>query len=571
MNGGELVSEVLLEHGVRFLFTLCGGHISPILVAAEQRGIRVIDTRHEATAVFAADGVSRLTGVPGVAAVTAGPGVTNTLTAIKNAQLAQSPLVLLGGATAGLLRGRGALQDIDQIELMDPHVKAAWTVKRVRDIPRLLTDAFTLAQEGVPGPVFLELPLDVLYDESLVREWFQTKSENAGAFLSMYLRNYLDRRFRGAGSVSIPEPTPPRQRRAADGQIQAAAARLQTARRPLLLAGSQCMLDPATVPDLIAAIEKLGVPTYLSGMARGLLGRSHPLLMRHRRKDALRQADTVILAGVPADFRLGYGRDISSGASLISINRNSSDLKKNRRPDVAAETDPADFLIALALSMNERETGDDWMAALREADESREQEIVTMAGEPAAPINPVALCRALEDAIGDSSVLIGDGGDFVATASYVLRPRAPLCWLDPGPFGTLGVGAGFALAAALCRPDSETWVLYGDGAFGFSLTEFDTFVRHRLPVIAVIGNDACWSQIHRDQVQILGHDTACMLERTNYDAAVVALGGHGLLLRDPEAIQSTLAEARRLARDGRPVVINAWIGRTEFRKGSISV
>lgn len=550
-----------MRHGVRSLFTLCGGHISPILTAAHARGIRVVDTRHEASAVFAADAVSRLTGIPGVAAVTAGPGVTNTLTALTNARMAQSPLVLLGGAAAGVLKGRGALQDIDQIALLRRQVKWCARATRVRDIAPLLTTAFARARAGVPGPVFLELPIDLLYDEALVREWFGRSG--GSRVLQWYLQRYLRRLF--AGPVRLPSLRDVAIDAPSDAAVRNVAERLVTAERPVIVAGSQ-----AAATDVPRALEQVGIPVYLSGMARGLLGVAHPLQMRHRRKNALREADLVILAGVPMDFRLNYGRDISQHAALISVNRSAVDLKKNRRPEVAIHADPGAFLRQLALAAATRNRGE-WITALRRADEEREREIVASAGEPTEHLNPVALCRSIERAMGPDSVVVADGGDFVSTASYIVRPRGPLSWLDPGPFGTLGVGAGFAIGTAMARPQSELWILYGDGALGFTLADFDTLARHRIGAIAVVANDACWSQIHREQVEVLGDDTACMLARADYHVAAEGLGGRGLLLRDASAVEDTLAEAKRIAATGVPVLVNAWVGRTEFRKGSISM
>ena len=562
MNGGELAAEVLVRHGVRTLFTLCGGHISPILVGAAKRGIRVIDTRDEATAVFAADAVSRLTGVPGVAAVTAGPGVTNTVTAITNARLAQSPLVLLGGATAGILKGRGALQDIDQIAVVRSPMKWTAVARSVRDVPRLLTTAFARAQEGVPGPVFLELPVDLLYDESLVREWFG-KSGGGNALQRWYIQRYLKRQF--DGSAVIPDPAPRPADSAGEGVVRRVVAALSRARRPVIVAGSQ-----AAAPEVAAALDRIGAPVYLSGMARGLLGPQHRLHMRHRRREALRQADLVFLAGVPADFRLNYGRDIGRGAVLVSANRSARDLRQNRKPDIGFAGSPGALLGRVAQAIGSSPY-DEWVRTLREADEAREREIEGSAAESMEHINPVALCRAIDRHLSPRSVLVADGGDFVSTASYIVRPRGPLTWLDPGPFGTLGVGAGFALGASVSRPDHELWILYGDGAFGFSLAEFDTFVRHRIPVIAVVANDGCWSQIHREQVEVLHDDTGCMLARTDYHLAAEGLGARGLLLREPAAVDAALQEAKTIAAAGRPVLVNAWIGRSQFRKGSISM
>ncbi len=577
MNGGEWIAEVLARHGVQFLFTLCGGHISPILVGCKHRGICVIDVRDEKNAVFAADAASRLTGIPGVAAVTAGPGVTNTITAIKNAQLAQSPLILLGGATAGVLKGRGALQDIDQLAAVRPHVKSAVSVKRVRELAAAVNDAFAIAQDGVPGPVFVECPIDLLYDESLVREWF-AKSAPAGMkrstsdrMLSWYLNRHVNRLFAGADRIELPPveavetPLPPR------ASIRTLATRLSTAKRPLLLIGSQALIDAPLVPQLAEAVNRLGIPTYLSGMARGLLGAASALQMRHQRKKALKAADLVIVAGVPFDFRLNYGRDIGRGATLVSINRSATDARKNRRPDLALIADPSRSLQMLASETTAEGRWAEWLAALRANDEARETEIAAQAGEPSDLINPLHLCKRIDAALDDRSIIVADGGDFVATAAYIVRPRAPLSWLDPGAYGTLGVGAGFALAAKLCRPDSEVWLLYGDGSVGFTLAEFDTFARHGIPVIAVVGNDGCWAQIAREQVEILHDDVGCALGRGSYERAAEGLGARGLLLKDPQDVDRVLAEAKKLAREGHPVLVNAWIGRTEFRKGSISM
>jgi acetolactate synthase-like protein len=573
MHGGDRIAEVLRAHGVRFVFTLCGGHISPILTACGERGIRVVDTRHEVTAVFAADAVARLTGVPGVAAVTAGPGVTNTITAIKNAQMAQSPLVLIGGAAPTALQGRGALQDIDQMSLLRPIVKWSRSVRRVRDLAPTMDEAFARALEGVPGPVFVECPVDLLYPEAVVREWYGAarSGRSLGARAQqLYLRWHVGRLFRGSDGPAPPSgatpAAPPPSRRG----IARVRARLRKAERPVLVVGSQAVVDAGQAAALARAVERLGVPVYLSGMARGLLGRGHPLRMRHARRQALREADLVILAGVPADFRLDYGNHISRRAAYVSLNRSEADLRRNRKPDIGVLGDPG-----LALRQLADGAGDarwpEWAATLRARDEARDREIVEQARAETELLNPLHLCREIEAVLPAGAVLVGDGGDFVATASYILEPRGPLGWLDPGAFGTLGVGAGFALAARLCRPDEEVWLLYGDGAAGFSIAEFDTFVRHGLPVVAVVGNDAGWTQIAREQVEILGDDVATTLARTDYHRVAEGWGGRGFLLDDPARIREVLDQARKAAAAGTPVLVNALLGKTDFRKGSISM
>jgi acetolactate synthase-1/2/3 large subunit len=577
-HGGDIVARFLAERGIPFLFTLCGGHISPILTAARRRGLRVIDMRHEANAVFAADAAARLTGAPGVAAVTAGPGVTNTVTALKNAALAQSPVVVFGGAAATVLKRRGSLQDIEQLSLLGSVVKQAFTIKRNCDIPEVLAQAFNAAVSGVPGPVFVECPIDLLYPEALVREWYGSRSGKVEAtgfrqrMLQFYLSRHVDRMFACSFDEMPVHPWTPESTRVEEDMLKAAADQLGQSHRPVLILGSQAVLEPSRLPELVAGLADLGAPVYLTGMARGLLGSDHPLQMRHHRKQALQEADTVLVAGMPCDFRLDYGRAISRQATLIGINRSRRDLKLNRAPQLAIRADPGQFLIELArrtaAPMTKHQA---WIETLRERERSREAQIETQAGESTTGINPLYFLKTLDQFLDERAILVADGGDFVASAACTLRPRSPLSWLDPGVFGTLGVGAGFAAGAKLCRPEGEVWLLYGDGSAGYSIVEFDTFVRHGLPVIAVVGNDAGWTQIARDQVTYLEDDVATVLAPTDYHTVAEGFGARGFKLERPEAIPAVLAAARETAAAGRPVLINVIIGKTDFRKGSISM
>jgi acetolactate synthase-1/2/3 large subunit len=576
MHGGDRVGEALQACGVRFLFTLCGGHISPILVGCKRRGIRVIDVRHEATAVFAADAVARLSGTPGVAAVTAGPGATNTITAVKNAQLAQSPVVLLVGATATALEGRGALQDIDQLALLRPHVKWMKRVRRVRDLAPAVLRAMEVSRSGLPGPVAVECPVDLLYDESVVRDWYASSSPGkrrlGDRLLAWYLSRHVKRLFAGADAATHHAPQRPTPPEPEDTHVRGAAERLRRAERPLLLVGSQALLEADAAERIAGAVERLGLPVYLSGMARGLLGPGHPLQIRHRRREALREADTVVLAGVPCDFRLSYGRHISRRSVLIAANRSRREMKLNRRPDLAVPGDAGRLLVRLTEEGVQPKTDRaEWLRRLQERDALRDKEIAEQAGVDTDFVNPLALCRGIERTLDDSAVLVADGGDFVATASYVVRPRGPLSWLDPGVFGTLGCGAGFALGAKLCRPESDVWLLWGDGAAGYGLVELDSFVRHGLPVIAVVGNDAGWTQIAREQVQMLGDDVGCPLRRSDYQSVAEGLGGRGFLVEREGDVATVLRDAAAAARGGTTVLVNALLGHSEFRKGSISM
>lgn len=575
-HGGDRVADALRAHGVRSLFTLCGGHISPILSAAKARGIRIVDVRDEATAVFAADATARLSGVPGVAAVTAGPGITNTITALKNAQLAQSPVILLGGAAPTALQGRGALQDIDQRPLVEPHVKLFRKIVRVRELGPAIEEAFNVAQSGVPGPVFVECPVDLLYDEASIRQWYADAAGKGKSMADRALRFYLNRHvrkmFEGSGEPPVQRMLAVAVPRVSEAALKSARAALAKAERPLLVIGSQAVVLPGQADALAASVARLGVPVYLSGMARGLLGRDHPLLLRHQRRQALRDADCVLLAGVPCDFRLDYGKHVRRNATLIAANRSTRDARLNRKPDIAAIGDAGLFLQELAKALPEPGARlDDWLAQLRGRDTEREGEIDQQAAAGGEFVNPIAFLRALEQAAGDNALLVADGGDFVATASYVLHARGPLSWLDPGAFGTLGVGAGFALGAAIARPDREVWIVYGDGACGYGLTEFDTFVRHRIPVIAVVGNDACWTQIAREQVKMLHDDVATVLARTDYHAVAAGFGAEGIVVKQMSEVPAALEQARAFARQGKPVLLNVWLDKTAFREGSLSM
>jgi acetolactate synthase-1/2/3 large subunit len=376
-----------------------------------------------------------------------------------------------------------------------------------------------------------------LYDEAVIREWYDAATPKGNSLpdriMRMYLQHHARRLFADPGSASDDDVAPVASQSPAPGVIQQAASKLSGAERPLLVVGSQALVDAEQAAAVAEAINTLGIPVYLSGMARGLLGPAHPLHRRHQRRNALKEADVVILAGVPSDFRLDYGRHVRRSACLVSANRSKIDLKRNRKPDIGALADAGLFLRALAdaVAAGTHARWQDWHVALEARDGEREAQIDATAGRDAEYVNPVSLCRQIDAGLPDDSVIVADGGDFVGTASYIVRPRKPLSWLDPGVFGTLGCGAGFALGASLCRPGAEIWMLFGDGSVGYSLAEFDTFARHDIPVIAVVGNDAGWTQIAREQVKILKDDVGTVLERSNYHDVAAALGGRGVLLQ----------------------------------------
>lgn len=581
-HGGRVVAEHLKAAGVSHLFTLCGGHISPILVHAKALGIQVVDVRHEASAVFAADAMARLSGRPGAAVVTAGPGVTNSITALKNAQMAQSPILLIGGATPTVLKNRGSLQDIDQLSLTQSLVKWQTSVGTLAQLEDAMAHGLKVAAEGVPGPVFVEAPIDLLYPRELVHDLYADQAGlkkmkgPAGTLLRGALDLYLLRQERQPGLSFHPNLrslAQPAARWHAGRQLGAVARRLEQAKRPVLVLGSQVLVNRTReqAGRIAGAIESLGIPTWTGGMSRGLLGADRDLLFRHHRGRALAEADLVIVCGFPLDFRLKYGRGFARGATLVSVNLSLHDLLLNRKPDIPVLDHPGDFLEALADRLGGPSDWGAWRSTCREREVSREAEIDTQAAEDSEGVNPLRFFRDLDKQLGEEDILVVDGGDFVATAAYTLRPRGPLAWLDPGVYGTLGVGGGFTLGAAAARPGSLVWLIYGDGSSAYSLAEFDTYRRLGLAPIAIVGCDARWSQIAREQVEMLGDGVGTELRQTDYHLVAEGYGGHGILVEHNHQVPAALEEAKKYAAAGTAVCINLRLAASGFRKGSISM
>ena len=565
------IGSFFKQKNITSVFTLCGGHISPILVGCEKENINIIQVRDEVSAVFAADAVSRLTDSVGVAIVTAGPGVTNTITAIKNAQMAQSPVLLIGGAAATLLKGRGSLQDIDQISLLKTYVKSAVSVKKTRDVVPTLANALNIATSGVPGPVFVELPIDLLYPEEDIRKEFINQLPKSGYFGKIahwYVERHLNDLF--SSKKSSIKVKPVKEFKIDQRKIDKAALAIVKAKKPVFLLGNQVTQNKEFLPMCLKSIDKLSVPTFTSGMARGCFGSSDKYFFRHNRKHALKNADVVVTLGIPLDFRLGYGFSINKDATLIAVNKSKEDLNKNRKPDIGIHADPSRIMHEIGKIINPPSCKE-WIKELTGLEEKRETEILQFSKYETDFVNPVYLCKTIDKFIDEESILVADGGDFVGTASYTIRPRSSLGWLDPGPFGTLGVGGGFAIGAKSSFPKKEVWVFYGDGASAYSLAEFDTLCRHKLPVIAIIGNDASWQQIAREQKQMLGSNIGTELAFNAYEKVVEGYGGKGYYVENHDTLDETLKRAKEDAKLGYPVLVNIKISKSDFRKGSISV
>lgn len=538
VHGGRLVSKALARHGVSHLFTLCGGHIQAIYDGCLDDGIRVVDVRHEQTAGHAADGYARVTGKPGVCAVTAGPGVTDVVTAVANAQRAGIPMLVIGGAGPRLLTDMGSLQDMNHVELMRSITKWSVAVPATDRIQEYIDSAMRVAQSNVPGPVFLEMPLDLLM-------------------------NFAD---------DSPPPTSPLgepARPAGDpASIAHAAALLREAERPMFIVGSQLRWSPRRdiLGKLAAAVE---APYFLNGMARGALPHAHPCLFSRSRKFALGQTDLCFVLGTPFDFRLDYGRAVNPNAKVVRIDLDGSELGRNRRVDVSIHGDSGLVLEQLLAEVSSKKSAV-WLSAVRGAEDKSRAKMAAEIGSDQNPPNPLRVCAELGKRLGKNDVIIGDGGDFVATAAYVLPLEHPQLWMDPGPLGTLGVGPGYAMAAKLLRPDANVVLVYGDGSFGFHALEFEAMVRQKIPVVALVGNDAGWTQIRRGQVDLYGAEraVATALDYTRYDKVVEAVGGFGAYVESVDQIGPALDAAFA---SGKPACVNVRIASSDFRKGAISV
>lgn len=537
VHGGRLVAKALKRHGTTHLFTLCGGHIQAIYDGCLDEEIRVVDTRHEQTAGHAADGYARVTGRPGVCAVTAGPGVTDVVTAAANAQRAGIPMIIIGGAGPRALQDMGSLQDMNHIELMRPITKWSVAVPSTDRIQEYIDSAFRIAQAGVPGPVFLEMPLDLLM-------------------------NWADDAAPATGPAPAPRPG------GDPASIAQAAKLLAESQRPMFIVGSQ--LRWSSRMDIVKRVaDAIEAPFYLNGMARGALPYEHRGLMTRSRRFALGQTDLCFVFGTPFDFRLDYGRAIPAGAKVVQIDLDGAELGKNRRLDIAIHGDSGLVLEQLLAAVKEKKAPE-WLASVRASEDKSRAKMAAEIESSSNPPNPLRVCSELGKRLKKNDIVIGDGGDFVATAAYVLKLEQPQLWMDPGPLGTLGVGPGYAMAAKLARPDANVVLVYGDGSFGLHGLEFEAMVRQNIPVIAVIGNDAGWTQIRRGQVELYGTEraVATALDYTRYDKVVEAVGGFGAWVETIEELGPALDAAFA---SGKPACVNVKIATSDFRKGAISV
>src|SRR6188472_698428 len=518
-HGGRIVARALKSRGVSHLFTLSGGHLFSIYDGCKAEGIEIVDVRHEQSAVFAAEGFAKATRGIGVAALTAGPGVTNGISAIAGAQANGSPLCVLGGRAPEMRWGSGSLQEIDHLPFVSPLVKSAETVKGPEKIAARTAAALDTAFASPYGPTFIDYPLDVVFTEA---------------------------------ELEVPS-APAAEARPAEG-IEAAAALLVAAERPAIMAGTGLYWGRGE-EQLRVLAEALGIPVFLNGLGRGCLPADHELAFSRARGAGLGGADVALVIGVPLDFRLGFGASIAEDAKLIRLDAAPNELSANRAPDLDLVGDVAASLAAIVEAVGEGSGRTaPWVAELGKVEAEKRAAEQEELNDSRSPLHPVRVYKELGEVLERDAIVVGDGGDFVSYAGRFVETFQPGCWMDPGPFGCLGAGPGQAIGAKLAHPERQVCLLLGDGAFGFAGMEFDTMARHGLPVVGVMGNNGIWALEHHPMKFLYGYSVAAELRpETPYEQMVEALGCDGVVVREPGELRSALEQAFE---SGRPTLVN---------------
>jgi acetolactate synthase I/II/III large subunit len=525
VHGGRLVARRLAAHGVTKLFTLSGGHLFSVYDGCREEGIDIVDVRHESAAAFAAEGWAKVTREPGVCALTAGPGVTNGMSALGSALQNHSPMLVLGGRAPAMRWGQGSLQEIDHVPFVRPLTRFAATAGSTAEIPALVDEAWAAALKPHSGPAFVDLPLDHVFMEA---------GDETG-------EDEPARR---------PEPPVP--------DLARALALLADAERPVIMAGTNLYWGRGE-NELRELVERRRIPVFLNGLARGCIPADHELFFSRARSTALKGADVALVVGVPMDFRLGFGKSFGEDTEIVAI-----DVAEPEREHPRAVADELYGDLPTILSGLAEGTGSagggggngsrEWVDAIRAAEREKREAERELRADGRAPLHPMRLYAELGEVLDRNAIVIGDGGDFVSYAGRVIDSYEPGCWLDPGPFGCLGSGPGYALAAKLAHPERQVVLLVGDGAFGFSGMEYDTLARHGVNVVGVMGNNGIWALEKHPMEFLYGYSVAAELRpETRYDQVVEALGGHGELVRAPGEFKPALERAFSA---GKPALVN---------------
>jgi acetolactate synthase I/II/III large subunit len=543
LSGGHLIAKALKAENVDSIFTLCGGHIIDIYDGCIDEGIKIVDVRHEQVAAHAADGYARMTGNLGCAVVTAGPGTTNAMTGVANAFRAESPMLLIGGQAALSQHRMGGLQDLPHVEILRPITKFATTVPTTDRVADFVAMAAREAFAGPFGPVYLEIPRDVL-DHHVERE--RAVLPRAGGYR--------------ASTKSLGDP---------DG-ITRLADILARSTKPCVLLGQQVWTCRAT-DAAREFVETLNVPAYMNGAGRGTLAPDHPLHFQLTRRDAFEGADIIVVVGTPFDFRLRYGKSLKA-KTLVQIDMSYATVGRNRDIDLGLVGDVGTILSAVtrASSVNNASAAarNAWVAQLRTKENAAVDARMPKLRSEGVPIHPYRLAYEIDRFLTDNSIFVGDGGDVVTFAGNVVRPKAPGLWMDPGPLGSLGVGTGFAMAAKLAHPGSEVVALFGDGSFAMTAFDMQTAVRFALPYIAIVGNNSYMNQIRCGQIQKYGKergDVGNYLGDVDFEKFAHMLGFYGEAVREPGQIRPALERARE---SGTCAVVNVWLDPDAYAPGT---
>jgi len=549
VSGGHLVAKALKAEGVDTIFTLCGGHIIDIYDGCIDEGIKIVDVRHEQVAAHAADGYARQTGRLGCVVTTAGPGCTNAVTGIATALRSESPVLHIGGQSALVQWKMGGLQDLPHVDMMRPITKFASTVMSTERVADMVAMAVREAYAGAYGPVYLEIPRDVLDREIEVSKAVLPK---AGQYRAS-TRSLGDER-----------------------DIERLADLLVNAERPAILYGQQVWAARGHEPA-VALLRELDIPGYFNGASRGLLAPGDPHHFDRTRSQAFAKADVLVIVGTPFDFRMGYGKRISV-PTLVQIDMDYRTVGKNRDVTLGIVGDPGAVLGAVLNAANSRIKNDkrqarrSWMKELAAAEEQATEKLMPLFKSDSRPIHPYRVAWEINEFLGEDTIYIGDGGDVVTISAQAVRPRQPGQWMDPGALGSLGVGTGFALAAKLVHPHKEVLCYYGDGAFGMTAFDMETANRFGAPYIAVIGNNSAMNQIRYGQLAKYGEsrgNVGNLLGDVPFGKFAEMLGGYGEEVREPAQIAPALRRAReQVARTGRSAVINIWVDPREYAPGT---
>ena len=550
ISGGHLVAKALRNEGIEVIFTLCGGHIIDIYDGCLDEGIKIIDVRHEQVAAHAADGYARMTGRPGCAVVTAGPGTTDAMTGVANAFRAESPFLLIGGQGALSQHKMGSLQDLPHVDIMQPITKFAATVPSTARIADMVSMAFRECMNGAPGPSFLEIPRDVL-DAQV--ELSKARIPAAGHYR--------------ASTRLLADPD----------DIQRLADILVKSERPCILLGTQVWTCRAAAAAA-AFVRTLNIPAYMNGAGRGTLAPGDPHHFHRTRAFAFDKADVIVIVGTPFDFRMGYGRRLRADATVVQIDMDYRTVGKNRDVSLGLVGDVGMIISAVTAAATGRADNgakrrQAWLAELRKGEAAGEEKLMAQFRSAAVPINPYRVAWEINEFLSEDTIYIGDGGDVVTITAQAVQPRRPGHWMDPGPLGTLGVGVPFAMAAKFVHPQKEVLCYFGDGAFAMTGFDLETCMRFKLPFLGVIGNNSAMNQIRYGQIAKYGPERGGVgnkLGDVPFSKFAEMLGGYGEEVRDPRQIRPALERGREAVKSGVAALINVWVDPNVYAPGTMN-